>query len=52
MCMPMAGLLCCAAETSTVLGSNYTPIKIYLKKKRKESDVEKNGGNGKKGHLV
>ena len=32
MCMHMADLLCCATETNTVLWSNYTPIKIYLKK--------------------
>ena len=32
----IADSLCCTAETNTTLYSNYTPIKINLKKSEKE----------------
>ena len=35
-CVPVADSLCCTAETNTTLYSNYTPIKINLKKSEKE----------------
>ena len=34
--MRMADSLCCTTETNSVLSSNYTPVKIYLKKKQKD----------------
>ena len=32
----MADSLCCTAETDITLGSNYTPRKIFLKRKKNE----------------
>ena len=37
MCMYMADSLCYKAETNTPLQSNYTPKKMFKKKKKKEN---------------
>ena len=32
ICICIADSLCCTVETNTILQSNYTPIKIFLKR--------------------
>ena len=34
ICISVAESLCCTTETNTTLKSNYTPIKINIKKRR------------------
>ena len=41
ICMHMADSFCCTIETTTVLWSNHTPVKIYKKKKTNKTDFEK-----------
>ena len=38
-CVHIANSLCCTVETSTTLQSNYTPIKINLRKEVKLADI-------------
>ena len=36
ICICITDSLCCISETNTTLSINYTPIKINLKRKRKD----------------
>ena len=40
MCVCIADSLCCGAETNTPLWSNYTPIKMLLKKNKSTVKME------------